>query len=87
MDARNPNHPKKGSTIKVEPISDLKDIKLIKKLLRDKPRDYCLFTVGINTNLRASDLIRILPGMYGIRSLAMTSPSKKRRRGKRGVSH
>ena len=62
MDARNPNHPKKGSTIKVEPISELKDIKLIKKLLRDKPRDYCLFTVGINTNLRASDLIRITAG-------------------------
>lgn len=62
MDARNPNHPKKGSTIKVEPISERKDIKPIKKLLRDKPRDYCLFTVGINTNLRASDLIRITAG-------------------------
>ena len=59
MTTRNPNHPKKGDTIKVDPITELKDIKLIKKLLRDKPRDYCLFTMGINTNLRASDLIRI----------------------------
>jgi len=29
----NPNHPKKGSTIKVEPIKKQKDIKAIKKML------------------------------------------------------
>ena len=57
--ARNPNHPKKGSTIKVEPIRDLKDIKKIKELLKDNPRDLCLFTLGINTNLRASDLTKL----------------------------
>ena len=62
MNSKNPNHPKKGATIKVEPITELKDIKLIKRLLKDKPRDYCLFTMGINTNLRASDLIRITAG-------------------------
>ena len=59
---KNPNHPKKGSTIKVQPITDIKDIKLIKKLLDDKPRDLCLFTLGINTNLRASDLLWIKAG-------------------------
>ncbi|MBT8762472.1 site-specific integrase [Desulfohalobiaceae bacterium Ax17] len=58
----NPNHPKKGSSIKVEPIRNIKDIKAIKKLLENKPRDYCLFTLGINTNLRASDLLRITAG-------------------------
>ena len=56
---KNPNHPKKGSRIKVEPIRRLKDIETIKKLLSDKPRDLALFTVGINTNLRASDLLNI----------------------------
>lgn len=60
---RNPNHPKKGSTIKVDPIKKLKDIKAIKAILHDKPRDLCLFTLGINTNLRASDLLRITAGM------------------------
>ena len=55
----NLNHPKKGSTIKVEPIKELKDIRTIKKLLADNPRDFALFTIGINTNLRASDLLRI----------------------------
>lgn len=55
----NPNHPKKDSQIKVEPIKNLKDIKAIKKLLKDNPRDLALFTLGINTNLRASDLVNI----------------------------
>ncbi len=58
----NLNHPKKGSTIKVEPIKELKDIGTIKKLLADKPRDFALFTIGINTNLRASDLLQIKAG-------------------------
>jgi len=53
------NHPKPGSRIKVEPIRDLKDIQTIKKLLADKPMDLALFTIGINTNLRASDILNI----------------------------
>ncbi|MGB3222547.1 MAG: site-specific integrase [Desulforhopalus sp.] len=60
---KNPNHPKKGDTIKVEPIRDVKAIKSIKKLLRhEKPRDYCMFVLGINTNLRAGDLLSIKVG-------------------------
>lgn len=62
MDKRNPNHPKKGDQIKVEPIREVTDIAFIKRNLRDKPRDYCLFVLGINTNLRASDLLRITVG-------------------------
>ena len=56
---QNSNHPTKGSKISVEPIKSLKDIKAIKKILADKPRDLCLFTLGINTNLRASDLLKL----------------------------
>lgn len=56
------NHPLKGSSIKVEPIREGKDIKLIKRILEDRPRDFALFVVGINTNLRASDLLRIKIG-------------------------
>jgi len=58
----NYNHPRKGSKLKVGPIKDLKDIRNIKKLLKDRPRDLALFTVGINTNLRASDLLSIKAG-------------------------
>ena len=59
---QNTNHPKKDDSIMVEPIRDLKAIKSIKKLLTDNNRDYCLFVIGINTNLRASDLCRISAG-------------------------
>jgi len=55
----NRNHPIKGSSISVEPIRDLKDIKAIKKMLFGNPRDLCIFVLGINTNLRASDILNI----------------------------
>lgn len=58
----NKNRPKKGSQIKVEPITKIKHIQTIKILLADNPRDLCLFTLGINTNLRASDLLQITAG-------------------------
>lgn len=58
----NKNRPAKGSQIKVEPIKEIKQIQTIKKLLSDNPRDLFLFTLGINTNLRSSDLPRITVG-------------------------
>jgi len=54
--------PAKGSSIKVEPIKDLKAIKRIKQILADKPRDLCLFTLGINTAYRAGELLSIKVG-------------------------
>jgi integrase len=56
---KNLNHPPKGSSIKVEPIKDKKDITAMKKLLATSPRNLALFTLGINTALRASDLLAI----------------------------
>lgn len=56
------NHPKKDSIIKVEPIRELKDIKNIKKHLADNPRNLAIFILGINTNLRASDILQITIG-------------------------
>jgi len=55
----NSNHPKKGQRITVEPIKNDKDIKSIKVLLSDKPRDFLLFTMGINNGLRAGDLLKL----------------------------
>jgi hypothetical protein len=63
----NPNHPKKGDIIAVDPVRAVKDIRSIKKMLADKPRDLALFVVGINTNLGASDLTRVTVGQ--VRSL------------------
>ena len=59
---RNPNHPKKGSNIKVDPIRSEKDIKAIIKLLNDNPRDRLLFIMGINNGLRVGDLLKLKVG-------------------------
>lgn len=56
---RNPNHPKPGSRITVEPIRRVEDITSIKRLLVDRPRDLLLFTLGINNGIRTGDLLRL----------------------------
>ncbi|MBA7556479.1 Tyrosine recombinase XerC [subsurface metagenome] len=45
----------------VEPIRSKEKIKVIKGNLKDKknPRDFLLFTIGINTGLRISDLLNL----------------------------
>jgi len=59
---KNPNHPKKGSTITVDPIRKVKDLKNILGSLEDKPRDQLLFTMGIQTGLRCGDLLKLKAG-------------------------
>ena len=56
---RNPHHPPKGSSTVVEPIRNERDIKAIRKLLSDTPRNHLLFVMGINNGLRAGDLLRL----------------------------
>ena len=56
------NHAAPGSKIASGPIKRLKDIETIKKLLADKPREYALFVIGINTGFRASDLLALQVG-------------------------
>ena len=55
---RNPNRPQKGDIIRVEPIRRPEDIQAIKELLKDEPRNLAMFVFGINTALRASDILR-----------------------------
>ena len=61
-DKKNPNHPKKGSRITVEPIRSEKDIKKIVRRLNDRPRDQLLFLMGINNGLRVGDLLKLKVG-------------------------
>lgn len=58
---RNPNHPKQGASIKVEPIRTKAAIDRIKGdlLRRNCLRDYALFTLGINTAFRAKELLSL----------------------------
>jgi integrase len=55
----NNNHPRKGSSIKVQPIRRLEDIRAIKRFLAGDRRNLAIFTLGINSALRGSDLLRI----------------------------
>lgn len=59
--SNNPNHPQKGSSIKVEPIRQKAAIERIKAMMLHKKqwRNQCLFTLGINTALRANELLSI----------------------------
>jgi integrase len=62
MTRRNPNHPKKGASIKVHPIRSLEAIAHIKAQLQDQPRNLCLFTMGINTAYRANEMLSLTVG-------------------------
>ena len=57
--SNNPNHPKKGSSTVVDPIRDEKNIKAIRKILSDNPRNHLLFVMGINNGLRTGDLLKL----------------------------
>ena len=56
---KNPNHPRKGDRITVGPIREIKDIKAIKQLLANNPRNLLLFTMGVNNGLRTGDLLKL----------------------------
>ena len=84
---QNLNHPKKGSRIAVEPIRELKDINLIKKVLADNPLQSALFILGVNTNLRASDLLAIRAGQVrGLKAMDEISLKEKKTGTDRRVS-
>ncbi len=55
----NPNHPKKGQRITVDPIRNPEDIQAIKKLLAGESRNLLLFTMGVNNGLRVGDLLKL----------------------------
>lgn len=59
MTKGNPNHPKKGDRIKVQPIRNTKDIESIRKLLSNNTRDLLLFCLGINNGVRCGDLLKL----------------------------
>lgn len=58
----NANHPRRGSSIKVQPIRSEAAIQQIKDNLKDQPRNLCLFTMGINTAYRANELLSLTIG-------------------------
>ena len=78
----NPNHPKKGSRITVDPIRKIKDIKAISKLTSANPRDHLLFVMGINNGLRACDLVKVQVGDIRYLKVGDTLTIKESKTGK-----
>jgi integrase len=75
----NPHRPRKGDSIRVEPIRSKRHIANIKKILADKPRDLCLFTLGINTAFRANELLAIKVGQVRYLEVGDTLTIKQRK--------
>lgn len=82
---KNRNHPKKGSSIASDPIRNIPDIAKIKENLRLKPRDLALFTLGINTNLRISDLLKLHVKDVKYLQIGDSITVKQQKRGKYGI--
>ena len=81
----NYNRPKPGSTTLVDPIRSLADISKIRTLLTSNPRDLCLFTLGINTNLRIGDLLALKTGQVSRLVVGDTLTVKQQKRGRYGT--
>jgi len=82
MSSHPKNHPKKGSVLKVGPVRERKDIDRIKAVLADQPRNLALFMLGINTNLRASDLVNLKTGQVMILTPEQSFEIREKKTGK-----
>jgi integrase len=78
----NPHHPQKGASIRVEPIRSKRHIANIKRILANKPRDLCLFTLGINIAFRANELLALKVGQVRYLQVGDTLTIKQRKTGK-----
>jgi len=59
---RSVNRPGKGSNLSVSPIREVRDIQAIMEYLEDRPRDYLLFVISVNSGIRTADLLRLKIG-------------------------
>lgn len=71
--------------MKVEPIRDMKNIKSIKKLLSSQPRNLLLFTLGINSALRVSDILNLTVGQVRYANIGDRITIKEKKTGKTNV--
>ena len=71
--------------MRVEPIREMKDIKAIKRLLDGNPRDKLLFVLGINTGLRAQDLLSLKVSQFKDCKLRDRITVKEKKTGKQNI--
>ena len=71
--------------MKVDPITEVRDIKSIKKLLMDNPRDRLLFILGINSGLRVQDLLSLKVEQLQNRKIGDRVSLKEKKTGKENI--
>ena len=71
--------------MKVQPITDMKSIRAIKRLLADNKRDLLLFTMGINTGLRVQDLLALRIEQVENAAVGDRIPIREKKTGKDNV--
>ena len=49
----------RGKILTTEPLKSLEDVQRVKTILSNDPRSYALFCMGVNTALRASDILNL----------------------------
>ena len=71
--------------MKVQPITDLRHVRSIKRLLADSPRDKLLFVMGVNSGLRVQDLLALrVADVRGLK-LGDRIPIREKKTGKPNV--
>lgn len=76
------NKPGRGSVLRKEPIRDPGKIQEIKTLLKNNLRDLAIFILGINSNLRACDLLALLVGQVKYLSVGDELVLREKKTGK-----
>ncbi|EFL52334.1 site-specific recombinase [Solidesulfovibrio fructosivorans JJ]] len=71
--------------MKVEPIVSAKDIKSIKRLLSNRPRDRLLFICGCNSGLRVQDLLALKIGDVKYTNIGDRIVIREKKTGKENV--
>ena len=71
--------------MKVEPIINAKDIKSIKRLLINRPRDRLLFICGCNSGLRVQDLLALKIGDVKYANIGDRIAIREKKTGKENI--
>lgn len=75
----------RGRRLAVDPIRDPKAIEAIKELTRPHPRNHLLFIAGINSGLRAADLVNLRVNQVRGLGIGDVVQIKETKRGKENV--
>lgn len=76
---------RKVRRLAVDPIRDTSAIDAIKQLTKPHPRNHLLFVAGINSGLRAADLVQLLVGQVRGLGVGDVVQIKETKRGKENV--